>query len=135
MEKIKVIVAWEEHNYSAVCDSVNGLVIDTNKDLEKLKKSFRTGFDFHIKSSLEDGDELPDFIKQGNYELEFDLQVSALLHSLDGVLTRSALARTTGINEKQLGHYMSGYRKPRADKRRRIVEGIHKIGKQLTAVV
>ncbi len=135
MEKIKVIVAWEEHNYSAVCDSVNGLVIDTNKDLEKLKKSFKEGFDFHIKSSLEDGDELPDFIKQDNYELGFQLEVSALLQSLSGVLTRSALARVTGINEKQLGHYMSGHRKPRADKRRKIIDGIHQIGARLTAVV
>lgn len=135
MEKVKVIIGWAEDNYSAVCDSVNGMVIDTNKDLEKLKVSFSETFDFHVKGSLEDDDKLPDFIEKGNYELEFELQISALLHSLDGILSRSALARVTGIHEKQLGHYMSGHRKPRADKRKKIIDGIHEIGEKFISVV
>ncbi len=133
MEKIKVIVGWEDKNYSAVCDS--GLVVDTHKDLDKLKESFAEAFAFHVEGCIEDGDELPACVVDGAYELDFVLETSALLHSLDGVLSRSALARVTGINEKQLGHYMSGHRKPRADKRRQIVEGIHEIGRRFISVV
>ena len=104
MEKVKVLVGWSENNYSAVCDSINGVVIDTNKDLEELKKSFAEVFKFHVEESLEDGDKLPDYIVAGEYELEFELQISAILHKYDGILTRAALSRVTGINQKQLGH-------------------------------
>ncbi len=135
MEKIKIIVGWEDKNYSAVCDSVGGLVIDTHKDLDKLKESFTEAFAFHVEGCIEDGDDLPDYIVKGEYKLDFILEVSALLHSLDGVLSRSALARVTGINEKQLGHYMSGHRKPRPDKRQQIVEGIHEVGRRFISVV
>ena len=72
MEKVKVLVGWSENNYSAVCDSINGVVIDTNKDLEELKKSFAEVFKFHVEESLEDGDKLPDYIVAGDYELEFE---------------------------------------------------------------
>ena len=135
MEKIKVLVGWSENNYSAVCDSINGVVIDTNKDLEELKKSFAEVFKFHVEESLEDGDKLPDYIVASEYELEFELQISAILHKYDGILTRAALSRVTGINQKQLGHYMSGHRNPRPEQREKIVNGIKNIGKELLNVV
>jgi len=61
--------------------------------------------------------------------------VRALLHYFEGVLTRSALSRVTGINERQLGHYIIGHRKPRPEQRKKIVEGIHRIGKEINSVV
>ncbi len=32
---------------------------------------------------------------------------------ISGTFTKAALSRMTGINEKQLGHYASGLKKPR----------------------
>lgn len=134
MKQIKVLVGWSDRNYSAVCDSVNGVVIDTHKELETLKRSFAETFAFHVKSSVESGDTIDEEIVAGDYELVFELQTSALLHSFDGVLTRSALARLTGINERQLGHYASGLRTPRPKQRERIIEGIHRLGNALLSV-
>jgi hypothetical protein len=65
----------------------------------------------------------------------FTLEISALLHSLDGILTRSAIARATGINERQIGHYASGHRTPRSAQRERIINGIHAISRELESVV
>lgn len=136
MKKLKVIIGWEEKNYSALCDDkdINGIVVDVHKDLEELKKSFAEGLKFHIEGCVEDGDPIPEYLQNGEYELDFELQVSALLHKFDGVLTRSALSRVTGINERQLGHYMSGYRKPRPEKKEQILAGIRSIGKELASV-
>ena len=72
-----------------------------------------------------DGDEIPTVI-QGKNRLDFVLNVRALLHYFEGVLTRSALSRVTGINERQLGHYITGHRKPRPEQRKKIVEGLHR---------
>lgn len=133
MEKLKVIIGWAEGNYSASCE-VGGVVVDVNNDLEALKKSFADLLKFHIEGCVEDGDTLPQYIVNGEYELDFELQVSAILHKFDKILTRSALSRVTGINERQLGHYMSGYRKPRPEKQQQILNGIRTIGKELASV-
>lgn len=136
MKKIKVSIAWEEKNYSAVCEDkdINGIVVVTDKNIDNLKDSVKEALSLHIQGCIEDGDDLPQYLVDGNYELEFDFLISALLHKYDKILTRSALSRVTGINEKQLGHYMSGYRKPRPDKREQILAGIRSIGRELASV-
>ena len=46
----------------------------------------------------------------------------------------AAISRVSGINQHQLSHYANGLKKPRPEQRRRIVEGLHKIGRELMAV-
>jgi predicted RNase H-like HicB family nuclease len=138
MEKIKVLVSWSENNYSACTDdysSLNGVIIATGKTFDKLKAEFQSAIKYHIDGCLSDGDVLPEWLKNGNYELDYELQTSALLHRLDGLVTRSAIARITGINEKQIGHYASGIRNPRPKQRQRIINGIHSISRELASVV
>ena len=137
MEKIKATIEWSGNNYSADAHSedINGVVAVTHKTYKGIKDEFESALRFHIEGCLEDGDKLPEWVASGNYEIEYALEVSALLHSLDGILTRSAIARVSGINEKQIGHYASGHRTPRAAQRAKIVDGLHRIGKELAEVV
>jgi predicted RNase H-like HicB family nuclease len=137
MERIKVLVSWSGNNYCATVqgNDVNGVIIVTHKTLEGVKQEFQSSLQFHIEGCLEDGDKLPEWVATGNYELDYCYDISALLHSLDGVLTRSAIARVSGINEKQIGHYASGHRIPRNAQREKIINGIHKIGQELAMVV
>jgi hypothetical protein len=46
----------------------------------------------------------------------------------------AAISRASGINQHQLSHYANGIKKPRPAQRRRILDGIHKIGRELMAV-
>ena len=133
MEIIKVLVGWEDKNYSAVAEC-NGVVVATHKDFEMLKKEFTEAFAFHISESAKDGDPISPALLNGDYTLEYELQTSALLHIFDGVLTRSALSKVTGINERQLGHYAQGIRTPRPQQREKIVQGIHQLGRQFLSV-
>jgi len=131
-----VLISWSGDNYSAgTGDNVGGVVLATGKTLEDVKEKFISAFDFHVEGCLADGDDLSEDIKTGAYEFEYTLQVSALLHSLDGILTRSALARVTGINERQLGHYATGHSTPRPAQREKIIKGIHRIGSDFVNVV
>ncbi|MDR0824606.1 MAG: CopG family transcriptional regulator [Prevotella sp.] len=133
MEKINVLISWSGDNYSATVsgEKVNGCIIVTNKTLDGVKKDFNEALEFHIEGCVKDGDEVAEWLQNHSYELNFDFDTLALLHSLDGVLTRAALSRATGINEKQLGHYASGHRKPRPNQREKIINGIHAISKEL----
>jgi hypothetical protein len=137
MQKIIVKVGWSGKNYSCVADHpvLNGIIIVTGKTLEGLKKAFRESLQFHIEGCEKDGDVFPEWLLSGDYELSYELLTSALLHSLDGILTRSAIARVTKINERQLGHYASGMRNPRPKQRQRIIDGIHEISRELSSIV
>ncbi len=132
MQTILVNIDWE-NNYGAYCEEVSGCVA-THKTLEGVKQAYIEALEFHLNGMRNDGDVIPAML-QGKFKLEFILNVRALLHYFDGVLTRSALSRVTGINERQLGHYITGHRKPRPEQRKKIVEGIHRIGKEINSVV
>ncbi|MDR2065602.1 MAG: type II toxin-antitoxin system HicB family antitoxin [Prevotellaceae bacterium] len=136
MKKIKVLIGWSGDNYSASVSggAVNSCVIVTGKTVEQVKKELKEALDFHIAGCIEDGDVLETWLVQGDYEFEYSYTASALLHSLDGIVTRAAIARTTGINEKLIGHYAMGHRSPRPAQRQRIVDGIKKIGQELSAI-
>ena len=132
MQIITVNIDWE-NNYGAYSEEIAGCVA-THKTLEGVKQAYIEALEFHLEGLHADGDEIPSVI-QGRYRLDFVLNVRALLHYFDGLLTRSALSRVTGINERQLGHYITGHRKPRPDQRKKIVEGLHRIGKEIDSVV
>jgi len=132
MHTITVNIDWED-NYGAYSEEVSGCVA-THKTLEGVKHAYIEALEFHLEGLHKDGDEIPAKMK-GKYRLDFVLNVRALLHYFEGVLTRSALSRVTGINERQLGHYITGHRKPRPEQRKKIVEGIHRIGKEIDSVV
>lgn len=137
MEKRKLLVhvGWTEHNFCCGYsgEDINGVVVQTAKTLEELKKGFEEGLKFHIEGCVEDGDSLPDYIVNGDYELEYYLDVAALLRDAERFTTLSALSQVCGINKKQLSHYATGEKKARPDKREKIIEGLHEIGRQALA--
>ena len=132
MEKIKVTIDWE-NNYGAASNEVLGCVA-THKTFEGVKEAYASALEFHLEGMREDNEEIPAKL-QGEYELEFEMTAQALLHHFDGIITRAALSRITGINERQLGHYMTRHRVPRLAQRRKIVDGFHRISKELAAVM
>jgi len=136
MEKINVKIGWSGENFSCIADDavLNGIVLATCETLEGLKKQFRESLQFHINGCIEDGNQLPEWLINGQYDLNFTLEISALLHSFDGILTRSAIARAAGINEKQIEYYASGYRIPRPQQKKKILNAFHSIGKELVSV-
>ncbi len=129
MKKILVNIVWND-NYGAYSDLIPGCVA-THATIDGVKEAYKSALEFHIEGS--DDEDLPECLKE-EYELEYELAVSALLHYYDKILTRAALSRITGINQRQLGHYLNGYRNPRKDKRELIINGLHKIGQEFLNV-
>jgi hypothetical protein len=137
MKKIHVKIGWSGNNYSCIADekALNGIIIVTGKSLESLKKQFQESLQFHIEGCIQSGDKMPEWLISGQYETDFILEASALIHSLDGILTRATIARASGINEKLIGHYASGYRKPRPGQMEKIVHGIRIINRELASIL
>jgi len=137
MEKIRVDVAWCENNFSAsLGENVPGAVVFTADTFAELQEEARESLEFHIDGMIADGDEVPQWIIDKDYCFEFKfLDAVALLKAYEPYLTLAAISRASGINQHQLSHYANGIKKPRAQQHERIVEGIHKIGRELLAVV
>ena len=137
MEKIKVDVAWCDKNFGAsLGDNVPGAVVLTAKTYEELLREVPETLRFHVEGMLADGDEVPQWLIDGDYEFEYNLvDVATVLRAYEPFVSLAALSRASGINQHQLSHYANGLKQPRPQQRQRIVDGIHKIGRELLAVV
>lgn len=133
--KLKVNVSWSDKNYCCVwSDDAAGTVIVTAKTLEKLKEDFAESLKLHIEGCVADGDVLPQYLVDGDYELEYVLDIVALLRDAESYTTMAALSRACGINPKQLSHYVTGQKRPRKQQRERIITGLHLIGSRIMAL-
>jgi len=83
MKRIEVKIGWSGNNYSCIAndEALNGIVVATNKTLEELKKHFEKSLQFHIEGCVHSGDKLPQWLISSQYELDYVLETSALLHS------------------------------------------------------
>ena len=132
MEKVIVEVSYTGNNYSAHIPILPGC-ITTGNSLVEIRKYIEEIVPFHIEGLQEDNDEYPS-VFNGEYEFVYKLSAEALINEFSGIFTKAALSRVTGINERQLWHYAAGVRQPRQMQRRRIVDGLHKLGKELLSV-
>jgi hypothetical protein len=137
MEKIKVKVDWCDKNFGAVTedDVLCGMVVATSKSYESLMIELSEAVREHVEGLLQDGETLPEWLVSGDYEFDVELGVAALLRKCEQFTSLAAISRVSGINQQQLSHYASGLRVPRIEQRRRIVDGIHRIGKEFLSVV
>lgn len=136
MEKITVNVAWCDRNFGgSFGDNVPGAVVFTARNFNEFIKEAKDTLRFHIDGIVEDGEDVPQWLKDGDYEFVFKYEdVATLLHAYEQYVSLAAISRASGINQSLLSHYANGLKKPRAEQRRRIVSGLHKIGSELCAV-
>ena len=135
-EIIKVNVEWTNRNFCAsLSDNVPGAILITAKDIIELKREVEATLRFHIEGMIADGDDVPKWLVEGNYEFDYNyLSAAALIKSCEPYASLAALSRASGINQRQLSHYANGLRHPRPEQRKRIVEGMHIIGLELLSV-
>ena len=135
MENIKVEIHWCDKNFSCVWGTPEfGSIIVTNKTLEGLKKEFQLSLQSQIDDMLADGEDIPQFLASGDFEIEYDLHISAILRNAEQFTTMAAISRATGINQRQLTHYASSLKEPRPAQRERIIAGLHRIGESFLAI-
>lgn len=135
MKKIKFIIESGEKNYSCFTDDLpTGLVVSTGKSISGLKEKATEALNEHVSACMEDGDEVPEWLAKGKYEISFVFDTQSFLQHYGKIISRAGLSRITGINEKQLGHYIQGLHKPRRDKAKKIEQSLHNLGEELLSV-
>ena len=133
MEKINVNVGKTPKGYSASIDILPGWILGTTGSFAEFRKELQESIAVYLEWAKEDGDEYPSVFDR-EYEFEYKFNIQSLLCCYDGILSRAAISRVTGINERQLGHYICGRSRPRKAQEMKIVNGFHQLGKELLAV-
>lgn len=74
MEKIIVDVAWCDRNYGGSLGSnVPGAVVFTAPTFEALQKEAKESLEFHVGALMENGEDVPEWLKNENYEFEYNI--------------------------------------------------------------
>jgi predicted RNase H-like HicB family nuclease len=132
MGKIIINVDFTD-NFVAAPATEDIACVSTGRTLDEVKKNMEEGLRWHVDTMLEDGEPVPAEF-DGEWQLEWNLTVRALLHHIEGLVPKSAISKATGINQQQLTHYASGYRVARPAMREKIIAGIHSIAQQLSSL-
>lgn len=67
-------------------------------------------------------------------EMVYKYDVPSFLSYYSKTMSMAGLSRITGINQKQLAHYVSGYRHPSAATKEKISKAIHAFAEDLGSV-
>ena len=129
---LHAVIETAETNYAAYVEEITG-VAATGHTLAEVKAGLLDALDFLVESCIEDGDEIPAEL-QGDYVIDFRMDVRSYLSVYSGIFTKSGLQRLTGINQKQLWHYANGKSVPRRAQVLRIEEALHRLGEELLSI-
>ena len=129
MKIIKIVIEKTKDNYSAYAENVDGIfgggetVVEAKESVIKAIRLLKK----YNKNNLPK-------ILQGEFKLKYRFDTQSLLNYYKGVFTNASLERITGIKQKQIQHYASGLKKPRAAQKHKIQHSLHKLAEELMEV-
>ena len=129
MNTLKIIVEKSSDSFGAYAENIEG-IYGAGDTLTEVKQSINDAIET-IKTF--DEKNVPALLKT-NFELVFVFETQRFLECYGTIFTRAALSRLTGINEKQLGHYIQGRHKPRKDKAQKIEKALHDLAEEILSV-
>lgn len=133
MEQVIISTSKTENGFSASCELLPGWIVAFTGNFSEFVNYVKESIGFYVDCAKMDHDTYPS-VFDNDYELLFKMDIQSLLYCYDKILTRAALSRMTGINQRQLGHYICGRSKPRKPQSERIVNALHELGKELQSI-
>lgn len=131
MRKVNVIIErGADGSFSAYMDGENlpyGL-IGEGQTVQETKEDFMVAYDDMRTCCAER--------KEQFVELEFNFKydVASFLQFYAFAFTLAGLERITGVNQKQLSHYINGVKKPRPETIVKIETSLHRFGQEIGQV-
>ena len=103
MEKIIVDVAWCDRNYGGSLGSnVPGAVVLTALTLEALQKEAKESLEFHVEGLMENGEDVPEWLKNGDYEFVYNIIRQQYKTKPDSLMNQ----RLPGINATKIVFFL-----------------------------
>lgn len=131
MKVVVIIERGTDGTYSAYIENNNlpfGVIGDGNTVAETIA-DFQTALNDMRDYYLQIGKEFP----QG-LQFEYKYDTASFLQHYAYAFTLAGLERITGVNQRQLSHYINGIRKPSKLTREKIEQRLHDFGNEISAV-
>ncbi len=130
MKAIAVIEKGADGTYGVFIESDNVPfgVIGDGKTIAEAVADFNNSVEEMRVYYAEKGKEFPQL------EFEFKYDTASFLQQYAYAFTLAGLGRITGVNQRQLSHYINGVRKPSEKTTRKIENSLHKFGAEIAAV-
>ncbi|WP_067035507.1 hypothetical protein [Allomuricauda sp. CP2A] len=129
MKTVYITIEKTSDGYSAYSENIDGIYA-MGDDVKEVKESVMDSV--ATLKTLDDANR-PKFLEE-DYQLVFKFDTESLLKYYSGVFTFAAMARITGINQKQLQHYSTGLKKPREAQRKKIEHGLKDLAKDILEI-
>jgi predicted RNase H-like HicB family nuclease len=129
MKHIKIIIEKTKDNYSAYAENLEG-IYGGGETVAEAKQSILDAIKLYKKYNKKS---IPKVL-EGEYEIIYKFDTQSLLNYYKGIFTNASLERITGIKQKQIQHYASGLKKPRAAQKQKIQDSLHTLAGELMAV-
>ena len=129
--KATAIIEKGEMGYDITLKSKEGIpfgLLGQGRTVEEAKEDFINSYEEMMELMNDEGIECPVL------EFEFLFDTASFLTSVSSTFTMAGLSKITGINRKQLGHYVQGTSKPSAKTATRIQESIISYVNEIAAV-
>ena len=128
MGTIKVTIESGKDLFGAWSENVPG-IYGSGETVQETKKSIIES----IKLYKENNTEVPAEL-QGEVEIIWAYDTASFMEYFSNIFSKAGLERITGINQKQLGHYASGLKKPRKNQIEKIDQAIKRLAEDLNQV-
>jgi hypothetical protein len=120
--KIEMIVEKTKTGYSAY--AVKYSVFTAGKNFEELKKNILDALNLHFYRQQKK-------ISPEDIKITLDLPQFFAYYK---VINAKALSERIGMNQSLLAQYIKGIKKPSESQTKRILKGVHEIGKELSNI-
>lgn len=131
MKTVKAIIERSADGcYSIYMDdnTLPYLVTGTGQTVAKAREKFLGGYEDMKRIFAEDGEEFQEV------DFDFHYDMASFLQFFAYALTLAGLERITGVNQRQLSHYINGTSKPTKQTVEKIEKGLHAFANDITAV-
>jgi len=129
MGTLIIKVGVSSDHFGAFAENCPG-VYGAGNTVHEAKENVLEGLNLFIEQNENN---LPDILKDG-YSIEYKFDVPSFLSYYSGIFTKSALEKITGINQKQLFHYVSGHRNPSEKTIKKIENSIRNFSSELNQI-
>lgn len=121
MARVYVVIEKGTDLFSAWTENIPG-IYGEGESVKEVKEDILKSISLY--KELNEEKNIPEELK-GDFDIEWHFDVQSFLQYYNGIFTKAALERITGVNQKQLGHYASGLKKPRKAQVEKIENALH----------
>ena len=127
-----VILEKTDAGYSAYLPDLPGC-ISTGMTIVDIKCNIKEAIVLHIEGMRIENTPIPENF-DGKFDLAYKMDVASLFEWFSGILTKSGVAKLTGMNQSLLSQYVSGSKSPSVKQTKRIERALHNLGQELLEI-